>query len=194
MIDSLIVKGLLLRVKAQATRDEKARKACLSEASALTENAKGLRASGKGELSGAERLALGPAPTAPPTADGGVSGGVAGGVAGGVVGGTVGAPPPPPSPLVAVRVGGQIKEPRKTRHAEVVYPEIAKSARVQGIVIMECTISPEGKVIDVKVLHGNPLLDGAAIEAVKQWEYTPTLLNGVPVSVIMTVTTDFKLS
>ena len=60
--------------------------------------------------------------------------------------------------------------------------------------ILECTIGPEGKVIDVRILRGVPLLDAAAIEAVKQWEYTPTLLNGVPVPVIMTVTVSFTLS
>ena len=63
-----------------------------------------------------------------------------------------------------------------------------------GVVILECTISPQGKVSDVKVLRGIPLLDQAAIDAVKQWVYTPTLLNGVPVPVIMTVTVNFKLS
>ena len=63
-----------------------------------------------------------------------------------------------------------------------------------GVVILECTISPQGKVTDVKVLRGIPLLDQAAIDAVKQWVYTPTLLNGVPVPVIMTVTVNFKLS
>ena len=63
-----------------------------------------------------------------------------------------------------------------------------------GVVILECTISPQGKVTDVKVLRGIPLLDQAAVDAVKQWVYTPTLLNGVPVPVIMTVTVNFKLS
>jgi protein TonB len=67
-------------------------------------------------------------------------------------------------------------------------------ARVQGVVILECTISPQGKVVAVKTVRGVPMLDEAAIQAVKQWEYTPTLLNGVPVPVIMTVTVNFKLS
>ena len=111
---------------------------------------------------------------------------------GGVVGGLPDAPPPPAQQ--AVRVGGQIKEPKKLKTVAPVYPDIAKQARVQGVVILECTISPQGKVTDVKVLRGIPLLDQAAIEAVKQWVYTPTLLNGVPVPVIMTVTVNFKLS
>jgi len=120
--------------------------------------------------------------------------GVEGGVPGGVVGGVVGGLPDAPAPVQAVRVGGQIKEPKKLKHVAPAYPDIAKQARVQGVVILECTISPQGKVTDVKVLRGIPLLDAAAIEAVKQWVYTPTLLNGVPVPVIMTVTVNFRLS
>jgi protein TonB len=123
---------------------------------------------------------------------GGVEGGVPGGVVGGVVCGLPDAPPPPPQQ--AVRVGGQIKEPKKLKSVNPEYPAIAKQARVQGVVILECTISPQGKVTEVKVLRGIPLLDEAAVTAVKQWVYTPTLLNGVPVPVIMTVTVNFKLS
>jgi len=126
--------------------------------------------------------------------EGGVPGGVEGGVPGGVVGGVVGGLPDAPPPPQAVRVGGQIKEPKKLKHVNPAYPDIAKQARVQGVVILECTISPQGKVTDVKVLRGIPLLDSAAIEAVKQWVYSPTLLNGVPVPVIMTVTVNFRLS
>ena len=127
--------------------------------------------------------------------EGGVAGGVEGGVPGGVVGGVVGGLPdaPPPPPQQAVRVGGQIKEPKKLKDVKPIYPDIAKQARVQGVVILECTISPAGRVSEVKVLRGLPLLDQAALDAVKQWVYTPTLLNGVPVPVIMTVTVNFKL-
>lgn len=120
-------------------------------------------------------------------------------------------PPPPPAPdpapiarsmvarggalpVVALRVGGAIQEPKKTRNVAPIYPQAAKEARVQGIVVLECTISRQGKIVDVKVLRSVPLLDEAAIEAVKQWEYTPTLLEGVPVPVIMTVTVNFRLS
>jgi protein TonB len=102
--------------------------------------------------------------------------------------------PEEPPPVQAVRVGGNKKEPTKTKNVAPVYPDIAKQARVQGIVILECTISPQGKVTDVKVLRGIPLLDQAGIDAVKQWQYTPTLLNGVPVPVIMTVTVNFRLN
>ena len=93
-----------------------------------------------------------------------------------------------------VRVGGQIKEPKKIKNVNPVYPDIARQARVQGVVIMECVISPQGAVTTCKNLRGIPLLDQAAMDAVKQWTYSPTLLNGVPVPVIMTVTVNFKLN
>ena len=70
---------------------------------------------------------------------------------------------------------------------------MARAARVSGVVILETVIGPDGRVTDVKILRSVPLLDDAALEAVRQWEYTPTLLNGVPVPVIMTVTVNFQL-
>jgi protein TonB len=91
-------------------------------------------------------------------------------------------------------VGGQIRAPQQLRKINPVYPPIAQSARVQGVVILEATIGTDGKVKDVKVLRSIPLLDQAAIDAVRQWEYTPTMLNNVPVPVIMTVTVQFTLS
>jgi protein TonB len=124
----------------------------------------------------------------------GVEGGVPGGVVGGVVGGLPEAPPPPPPPTQPVRVGGQIKQPTKTKHVNPTYPPIAQSARVQGVVIIEAVIGPNGKVQDARVLRSIPLLDQAALDAVKQWEFTPTLLNNTPVPVIMTVTVQFTLS
>jgi periplasmic protein TonB len=127
---------------------------------------------------------------------GGVEGGIPGGALGGVVGGLPSAPPPPPpppAPTQPVRVGGNIAPPKKTRDIKPVYPQIAQSARVSGVVIIEATIGPNGKVQNARVLRSIPLLDQAALDAVKQWEYTPTLLNGVPVPVIMTVTVNFTL-
>jgi protein TonB len=126
--------------------------------------------------------------------EGGVPGGVEGGVPGGVVGGVVGgleelAPPPPQ----VVRVGGTIREPRKVKDVAPVYPAIALRAGLQGVVILEATISPQGRVQDVKVLRSVPTLDEPAIEAVRQWVYTPTLVNGMPVGVILTVTVNFQL-
>jgi periplasmic protein TonB len=93
----------------------------------------------------------------------------------------------------AVRVGGQIKAPAKIRNVHPIYPQIAQSARVQGIVIIEATIDRGGKVTETRVIRSVPLLDQAALDAVRQWEYEPTLLNGVAVPVIMTVTVNFTL-
>jgi len=126
---------------------------------------------------------------------GGVEGGVVGGVTGGIVGGLAEAPPPPPPPPppAPVRVGGNIRPPTKTKDVKPTYPAIAQSARVQGVVIIEATIGPNGAVQEAKVLRSIPLLDQAALDAVRQWQFTPTLLNGVPVPVIMTVTVNFTL-
>ena len=106
------------------------------------------------------------------------------------------APPeaPPPVPVKPVQVGGVIRRPQKVHDAQPVYHPLAIQARVQGIVIIEATIGPDGAVIDARVLRSvMPLLDEAAVAAVRQWQYTPTLLNGVPVPVIMTVTVQFTL-
>ena len=92
-----------------------------------------------------------------------------------------------------VRVGGDIKEPKKIKDVKPVYPEAAKSAGVQGMVIIETQIAKDGSVNAAKVLRSVPELDRAAIDAVMQWKYTPTLLNGEPVKVIMTVTVTFSL-
>jgi protein TonB len=93
----------------------------------------------------------------------------------------------------AVRVGGQIKPPTKIRNVQPIYPQIAQSARVQGIVVIEATIDPSGKVTEARVLRSIPLLDQAALDAVRKWEYEPTMLNGVAVPLIMTVTVNFTL-
>jgi periplasmic protein TonB len=102
-------------------------------------------------------------------------------------------PPPPPERRDPVRVGGAIRQPQKIRDAAPAYPAIAQAARVQGIVIIEATIGADGQVVNARILRSVPLLDEAALEAVRQWQYTPTLLNGVPVPVIMTVTVQFTL-
>ena len=92
----------------------------------------------------------------------------------------------------AVRIGGEIKPPTKIKNVQPVYPAIARSARVAGAVTIEATIGPDGNVMDAKVVRSVPLLDQAALDAVRQWEYTPTLLNGGPVPVRVTVTINFK--
>ena len=92
-----------------------------------------------------------------------------------------------------VRVGGAITEPKKLVHINPVYPEIAQQARIQGVVILEVIIGEDGAVREAKVLRPAPMLDQAAVDAVLQWKYTPTLLNGQRVPVIMTVTVTFSL-
>ena len=76
------------------------------------------------------------------------------------------------------RPGGVIREPRKLVDVAPIYPDIARAARVEGLVILEATIDERGFVIDARVLRSVPLLDAAALAALKQWRYTPTLLNG----------------
>jgi protein TonB len=74
------------------------------------------------------------------------------------------------------------------------YPALAQSAGVQGVVIIEAIIGTDGRVQDARILRSVPLLDQAALDAVKQWEFTPTMLNGKPVPVIMTMTVQFTLT
>ena len=97
----------------------------------------------------------------------------------------------PPAP---VRVGGAIKPPVQTKRVSPPYPPEAQAAGVQGVVIMEVSIGADGKVTDVRVLRSIPLLDQAAIDAVRQWEYAPTIVDGTPVPILMTVTLNFALT
>jgi protein TonB len=94
----------------------------------------------------------------------------------------------------ALRVGGNIRVPTKTHSVDPVYPQAARDAGVQGVVILELTVGEDGAVSNARVLRSIPLLDAAAIDAVRQWRYTPTLLNGVPTPVVMTATVNFTLS
>ena len=90
-------------------------------------------------------------------------------------------------------MGGEIKAPMKVRHVNPVYPQDAQTARVQGVVIIEARIEADGTVGRARVLRSIPMLDEAAVDAVRQWEFTPTLVNGQPAPVIMTVTVNFTL-
>jgi protein TonB len=104
--------------------------------------------------------------------------------------------PDPPAPVVPrqpIPVGGRIKAPARVAHVAPVYPAIATSARVEGTVILEAVISETGAIERIRVLRSVPLLDAAAVDAVREWRYTPTLLNGVPVPVLMTITVTFRL-
>ena len=115
----------------------------------------------------------------------------------GVPGGTgtvnLDAPPPTPRSKEPIRLSSLVKAPVKIHDVSPVYPTVAVAAHVEGIVIIEAVIGTSGEVVNAKVLRSNPLLDDAALSAVRQWRYTPTLLGGVPQAVILTVTVTFSL-
>jgi periplasmic protein TonB len=132
----------------------------------------------------------------------GVEGGVPGGIVGGIVGGLVPTdvlppPPPPPPPPVdrgPVRVGGDITAPALVSRVEPEYPPLAVIAQVQGVVILEAVVDRQGRVEQVKILRSILLLDAAAVAAVRQWRYSPLLLNGKPERFVLTVTVSFSLN
>jgi periplasmic protein TonB len=140
-------------------------------------------------------------PAAMYSGEGGVEGGIEGGVAGGIVGGLVAAPPPPPPPPAAppaprlatpVRIGGNLSAPALVKRVEPIYPDVALMAKVGGMVILEAVVDANGTVESVKVLRSVKFLDNAALEAVKQWKYSPLILNGVPTPFVLTVTLNFR--
>jgi len=111
--------------------------------------------------------------------------------------GAIGAPMMPPAPPVAqppVRVGGVVRAPQRIVSVTPIYPAIAREAHAQGLVIIEATIDERGNVVRAQILKSIPLLDEAALAAVRQWKFTPTLLNGVAVPIVMTVTVNFSLA
>ena len=173
-VDALTYKNILLRMKANMEADPASRQALVTEADALRNRAMELQ---KARQTGHSATTFVPAPGQPPPPP---------------------PPPPPPAELVdgqaPVRVGGNIKPPTKTRDVKPVYPADALDARVTGVVIIEATIDTLGNVSTARVLRGQPLLDQAALDAVKEWQFTPTMLNGVAVPVIMTVTVNFTTS
>jgi len=124
---------------------------------------------------------------------GGVEGGIPGGVLGGIPGGMVTEVLPPPPPLKPRRVGGDLQAPALIHRVEPNYPGVAIAGKVSGTVILEATVNDAGGVTDVQVLRSIPLLDQAAIKAVKQWRYQPLVLNGQPVPFILVVTVTFSL-
>jgi len=145
-----------------------------------------------------------PPPSASAGVVGGVPGGVPGGTPGGVIGGIIGsvptaAPPPPPveqkKPTVQrIRVGGQVQQANLIRQPKPVYPPLAKQARIQGVVRFNAIIGKDGTIQNLTLMTGHPLLVPAAQEAVKQWLYKPTLLNGEPVEVATVIDVNFTLS
>ena len=104
---------------------------------------------------------------------------------------TAGAPDAARGVASAVRVGGNIRPPVKIVDARPVYPEDARAAGVEGVVTIDIRIGVDGSVVDATVLRSIPQLDDAAVTAVRRWRYTPTLLNGQPIEILMTVTINF---
>jgi TonB family protein len=101
--------------------------------------------------------------------------------------------PPPPTLKTPMRHSG-IKPPSRVVYVAPVYPITARAARKDGLVIIEATIDEQGNVTDTRLLRSIPLLDEAALVAVRQWKFSPTLLNGTPVPIVMTVTVNFTLT
>jgi TonB family protein len=170
-LQAMVYKGILLREQANLEPDPGQQKVLIDEADRLRKDAIELQ---RGATPRTEQAVMAQ-PHAP-------------------------APPPPPCPGRAaidgqapVRVGGNIPAPVKTRNAAPVYPPDAQEGRIQGVVILEIVVSPSGQVVAPCVLRSIPMLDQAAIDAVSQWEFEPTQLNGGPVPVIMTVTVNFTL-
>ncbi|HEY0873854.1 MAG TPA: TonB family protein [Vicinamibacterales bacterium] len=166
-IEALTYKNILLRMKGNLQTDPASREQLFNEANALRNRAI--------ELNKARTSVQRPAGSVPP-------------------------PPPPPPPgyyevdgQQAVRVGGQVRTPAKIRDVRPVYPQDAQDARISGVVIIEALIDTQGNVRSARVLRSIPGLDEAALAAVKQWQFTPTVLDGVAVPLVMTVTVNFTL-
>ena len=143
-----------------------------------------------------------PPPSA--VAGGGVAGGIAGGALGGALGGVLGglptapaAPPPPKKdeakPIQRIKVGGNVALAKVIKRVVPTYPPIARQARIQDHVILHAIISREGTIQDLRVVSGHPLLREAALAAVRQWVYSPTLLNTEPVEVETEIDVNFTL-
>jgi periplasmic protein TonB len=149
-----------------------------------------------------------PPPTAGVGVVGGVPGGVPGGTPGGVIGGIIGsvptaAPPPPPPPKAEapkpatpqrIRVGGNVQAAKIVRQPKPIYPPLAKQARISGVVRFNAIIGKDGTIQNLQLVSGHPLLVQSAQDAVKQWVYQPTLLNGEPVEVVTQIDVNFTLS
>jgi TonB family protein len=177
-VPSLVYKNIFLRMAANLSSDPAERERLLTQANELRDKAIALGGMGVSQPVD---------PAAPPP------------------------PPPPPPPgdsvmlfmpqsfsqhvneLNPVHIGNDIKAPIKVRDVRPVYPPIARESRVQGVVIIEALLDESGSVVDARVLRSIPLLDQAALDAVKQWQFMPVLLNGAPHAAVMTVTVNFTL-
>ena len=125
---------------------------------------------------------------------GGVPGGSMGGVIGGVIGGMGGAPPPPKPTQTRIKQGGQVQAAMIINRVQPMYPPLARQTRISGTVRLHAIIGKDGSVQQLEVINGHPLLVQSALDAVKQWRYRPTLLNGEPVEVDTTIDVIFSLN
>ncbi|MGB8472580.1 MAG: TonB family protein [Candidatus Acidiferrum sp.] len=128
---------------------------------------------------------------------GGVPGGQMGGVMGGILGGLAGSKPAAPQPVkphAPIRVGGRVQAPRAIYTPAPEYPSVAKTARIQGVVVISAILDEQGNVVQMKVVSGPFLLYQAALDAVSRWKYQPTYLNGEPISVEMNIVVTFQLT
>jgi len=168
--EAMVYKNLLLRLQASLEPDTTNRQSLLAEADTLRRRAMELRSASS--------------PSAP------------------IVRGPTGIATAPPSPAAAdptslvdgqvpLRIGGNIAPPAKIKDVRPLYPPDALAAGIEGVVIIEAVIDTMGNVKQARVLRSIPALDQAAMDAVSQWTFTPTLLNGAPVPVVMTTTVNF---
>jgi protein TonB len=125
---------------------------------------------------------------------GGVAGGQMGGVIGGVIGGVGGAPPPPKPTQTRIRQGGNVTAAKLMNKVQPLYPPLARQTRISGTVRLHAIIGKNGQVEQLEVISGHPLLVQAALDAVKQWRYQATTLNGEPVEVDTTIDVIFSLN
>jgi periplasmic protein TonB len=125
---------------------------------------------------------------------GGVAGGQMGGVIGGVIGGVGGAPPPPKPAQQRIRQGGQVQAAKLLNKVQPMYPPLARQTRISGTVRLHAIIAKNGTVEQLEVISGHPLLVQAALDAVRQWKYQPTTLNGESVEVDTTIDVIFSLN
>jgi protein TonB len=134
-----------------------------------------------------------------------ISGGVPGGVVGGITNGTPGILmldpssaatqfPAPASGVERIRVGGNVQALNLTKKVTPTYPALAKQARIQGVVRFTALIGTDGSITSLQLIEGHPLLVESAQQAVSQWQYKPTLLNGDPVEVITQIDVNYTLS
>jgi TonB family protein len=170
-MEAMVYKNILLRMRAELETDAVQKQQLIAEADALRARAIELNKQRAAINGNGQSVAMGPMPPPPPPPPA----------------------PPYPAPSAPVRVGGNIKTPTKVRDVRPMYPPDAEAAKIQGVVILEATINADGRVSDAKILRSIPMLDDAALAAVREWEFTPTYLNGAAVPVIMTVTVNFTL-